>query len=59
MVKSKGNSKLITANSNVYRTGSNSAYSSFCNFANDGKKNGRILIPSFGERQDVGFFLIV
>jgi hypothetical protein len=57
LVKTKDNSKLITGYTDVYRASSYSAYSSFCNFANDGEKNGRNSYPSFGERQEVGFFL--
>ena len=58
LVKTKDNSKLITgAYTDVYRASSYATYSSFAILPMTEKRMAGILIPSFGERQEVGFFL--
>jgi lipopolysaccharide assembly outer membrane protein LptD (OstA) len=60
MVKSKGNSKLITGPIQMYiEQVPTPLILPFAILPMTEKRMAGLLIPSFGERQDVGFFLIV
>jgi hypothetical protein len=60
MVKSKDNSKLITGPIQMYiEQVPTPLILPFAILPMTEKRMAGILIPSFGERQDVGFFLIV